>query len=322
MLRGLLSGVALTLLVAVAVFTGVRITSAQSAGSQTAPGDQVNSDSVWQDSPAGSNSSTATTTTTSTVNTGSKQTDAYIALGDSVAAGLGLPTWPDATSQDKTCGRSPESYAFEVGRQLNRPHVLYACSGASSGDLFTRQWISNSNPDIQLNQAFSQGTPAVMSITVGANDLGWRSMIQRCYSSTCGDTLQTSLVDARLALMEHNLNTAMDQIQQRSAGRPPVVVLTGYYNPISTQCATVLPDRITSQEISWVTDGVNKLNQRLQTVANRYGSFARYAAVDFSGHDLCSGNSWVQSLNDPAPIHPTSAGQQAIARSVVAAVKR
>jgi hypothetical protein len=34
----------------------------------------------------------------------------YVALGDSVAAGLGLPPLPGATSEDTACGRSSQAY--------------------------------------------------------------------------------------------------------------------------------------------------------------------------------------------------------------------
>jgi lysophospholipase L1-like esterase len=311
MLKGLLSGIALAILVTIGVFSVIGITQAQGED-----------DPVWRDVSASATTVTVSSTAPTPAPAAPKQTDAYVALGDSVAAGLGLPTWSDATDQDKRCGRSPQSYAFEVGRQLKRPHILYACSGASSGDLFTRQWISNSNPNIQLNQAFSQGTPAVMSITVGANDIGWRELIQRCYSATCGTKAQTDLVDAGLLLMDRNLNRTMDQIKQRSGSTPPTVILTGYYNPVSQQCTAVFGERVTSQEINWIGDGVTKLNQHLQAVADRYSSFVRFAPVDFSGHDLCSKEPWVQGLNDTAPIHPTLAGQNSIARSVVAAAKR
>ena len=242
----------------------------------------------------------------------------YAALGDSVASGLGLPYVDSATAQDKRCGRSSQAYPYLVGQQLNLKVGLFACSGASSGDLYTRQWISNYNPRIQVDQAFSQGRPELISITIGANDVQWSQQIRRCYYGTCGTTTQNRLAKLRLALLQQRLHYVMQQIQDRSNGRPPTVVVTGYYNPISQTCAQLYPDRITSQEVDWVSNGVKKLNDGLHQVAKQY-SFTSFATVDFSGHDICSSSPWVQSLTDPAPLHPTAEGQKAIAQAVVAA---
>ena len=79
------------------------------------------------------------------------------------------------------------------------------------------------------------------------------------------------------------------------------------------------PDRITSQEIAWVNNGVQQLNQLLQSVAQSHSQFVRFAPVDFTGHDICSTDPWVQGLTDSAPIHPTVNGQQAIANAIVRA---
>lgn len=327
MRRGFISGIVLAVLVATGVMSAVQFTSANGSGPN---------DDIWN-SPASSTTGTPPSTSSSTAAPAATPTapavtpaanparnGAYVGLGDSVAAGLGLPTWTTATPQDKQCGRSPESFVFEVGRQLKKPHAPYACSGASSGDLFTRQWISNSNPEVQLDQTFAQGVPDVISITVGANDIGWGTLIQRCYTSACGTEAQTTAVNTALVAYQRNISKSLDIIKERSGNNPPLVILTGYYNPVSERCSVLYGDNVTPAEIAWITGGVNALNTTMQNVAKSYGSFTRYAAVDFTGHDLCSGNSnrWVQTASDPAPFHPTAAGQQAIARAVVATVNR
>lgn len=337
MRRGFISGIVISLFVVFATFMYTSASNAQ--GSDSSP-------TIWSgliqganltfgsiSNGAGSNraDNTADSQLPQTPSTPSDQTPTasiptptvaapeYVALGDSVAAGLGLPYVDNATSQDRRCGRSSQSYAYEVGRRLDRSVALYACSGASSGDLYTRQWLSNFNPRIQIDQAFAQGTPEIISITVGANDIRWNSLVRACYTSACGTTTQTRLVEARLVALQLNLSLALQQIQSRSKGTPPKVILTGYYNPVSQSCTTVYPDRVTSDEVSWVNGGVEAVNQTLQAVANNYDSFVDFAAVDFSGHDICSTTPWVQGLSDTAPIHPTAEGQQAIATTIVQA---
>jgi lysophospholipase L1-like esterase len=108
----------------------------------------------------------------------------------------------------------------------------------------------------------------------------------------------------------------MRTIQLRSRSNPPQVILTGYYNPVSPVCAEV-QTAITPAEIEWITTQTTALNQRIQDVADRY-EFVDFAPVDFTEHDLCSSDSWVQGLSDTAPAHPTAEGQQAIAAAVIA----
>jgi hypothetical protein len=107
----------------------------------------------------------------------------------------------------------------------------------------------------------------------------------------------------------------MAKISTLSNGKPPQVIVTGYYNPFSTLTCTAT-DNLTSTEISWLRGRTSNLNSAISGTVSKY-SFADYAPVNFSGHDICSNDSWIQGLNDLAPFHPNAAGQQAIAKAVL-----
>jgi lysophospholipase L1-like esterase len=109
-------------------------------------------------------------------------------------------------------------------------------------------------------------------------------------------------------------------IRSQSGGVPPPVVVTGYYNPLSSQCAN-LSQRLTPAELTWLATEHANLNRTIQNVASQF-SYVRFAPVSFSGHDICSTTPWVQGINDPAPFHPNATGQQAIAGSVLRALGR
>lgn len=336
MKRGFISGIVISLAVAFITLGYVTVSSAQDNGSPSIWG------GLWQGValvPSGGQATTTSQqtgqpkTATSTFPTPpstapsdpkpapTSSSATYAALGDSVASGLGLSVIHNPSSQDRRCGRSSQAYPYEVGRQLNKSVGHYACSGASSGDLYTRQWISNFNPRIQIDQAFANGKPDLLSITIGANDVQWSQQIRRCYYGTCGTATQTEINNWRLTRLQQRLHYVLQQVRDRSDNTPPPsVIFTGYYNPISPNCALLYPGRISSQEVAWVSNGVQALNQALQQVASQY-TFASLAPVDFEGHDICSSASWVQGLADPAPIHPTAHGQQVIANSVVAAYR-
>lgn len=240
--------------------------------------------------------------------------DSYAALGDSVAAGLGL-----SGSTSDGCGRSSQGYPNLVANQLGLSLNNLTCSGATAGDLVTQQRTNGANPPAQLNGAFASGTLRLITITAGANDAHWADFIRLCYASNCATKTATATADAYLTGLRAKLYYALYSIYSRSGGNPPRVVITGYYNPVSTNCSGVAP-QLTSAELSWITQETTKLNNAIQSVASSY-SFVRFAPVSFADHDLCSSDPWVQGPSDPSPFHPTATGQQEIADAVVTATQ-
>jgi lysophospholipase L1-like esterase len=265
--------------------------------------------------PVSSPTTNGSVTTTSPATAGT-----YAALGDSVAAGLGLPQAANAASQDTLCGRSPQAYPDQVSRATGLPLVHVACSGATAGDIFTNQERMGQTVPPQLNTAFASGIPSIITITAGANDAHWTGFLGECFSFSCGSSADTLLANFYLVLLQVKLTTALNDIAARSGGSPPTVVVTGYFNPLSSSCAS-LQQNVTASEINWLNGEVNALNQTLQNTSSQF-SFVRFTPVNFTGHDICSAQPWVQGINDPAPFHPTAQGQTVIAQAVLGALGR
>jgi lysophospholipase L1-like esterase len=245
--------------------------------------------------------------------------NAYAALGDSVAAGYGLTAATSPATPDSRCGRSVHAYPHEVAQARGKTLMHIACKGAKAGDLFTRQGLRGSGRLApQLDTAFANGVPGLITLTAGANDVRWDTFLRKCYAGTCGTAFDTKLADGLQVALELKLYYLLYDINRRSGGSPPTVILTGYYNPLSPHCSALEP-RFKQSEIVWASDRLDKLNQTIRQVSAQF-PFARYAPVDFSGHDVCSANPWVQGANDPAPFHPTAQGQQAIARAALGAL--
>ncbi|HET8709177.1 MAG TPA: SGNH/GDSL hydrolase family protein [Candidatus Saccharimonadales bacterium] len=239
----------------------------------------------------------------------------YAALGDSVAAGAGLPSAANASAQDIQCDRSTQAYPRLVARKAGYALIDKACSGATAGDLVTQQHIKGPNPAAQLDGAFARGTPALITITAGANDAHWEQFIRACYATTCNTESYTLAANAFLVALQTKLYYVFYAIQARSHGQPPQVIVTGYYNPLSDRCSALQQD-ITPNEINWLSAETAALNQTLQQVTDRF-SFAQFVPISFTGHDICAPSPWVQSLSDPAPFHPTATGQQVISRQIL-----
>lgn len=252
----------------------------------------------------------------------------YAALGDSVAAGLGL-TPQGGSNEAQMCGRSTDAYAYEVSKRINArlqaitwgglrmETALLACQQARTDHLTQPQTIAGQTLVSQLDQAFAKGTPALLTLTVGANDTDWANFINLCSSvDNCATPENTARTQAYIQAAGSKLAAALADIRSRSRFVPPLVVVTGYYNPVSTSCVTSI---FTPDEVAWLQTQIDSLNTELRKVATDNGRMTRFAPVDFTGHDVCSPDTWLQRpfSGDPAPLHPTQRGQQVIAETVL-----
>jgi lysophospholipase L1-like esterase len=244
----------------------------------------------------------------------SRQVHSYAALGDSVAAGLGLPLPDNADSATTACGRSTQGYpnlvASDMGLALNN----VSCSGTTVGDFLTSENVNGVEQSPQLDSAFASGTPKFLSITSGANDVEWSAFIKECFISNCNTTANTVAVDALLVALQAKLFAVLNDIQIRSDGSPPTTVVTGYYQPISKACVQA-NGPLTVANVDWLTEATTALNQTIKQTAEQF-SFVRFVPIDFTGHDVCSADPWEQTQTATAPFHPTAQGQMVIAKAV------
>lgn len=237
-------------------------------------------------------------------------TGAYAALGDSVAAGSGL------AGGVSPCYQSTEAYAYAVGQSTGLPVQHLACIGAKADEgLYGEQERDGVTLPPQIDQAFTGGTPGLISMTIGANDTRWTQFIRQCFYITCGYDIDTARYAVYLADLKLELNIAMAEIYNRSGGTPPQVIVTGYYQPFGTaSCGDTAG--LTAAERSWLGDRTAALNQAISGTVSKY-SFADFAPVSFAGHELCSSDPWIQGPSGSLPFHPTTAGQQVIATAIL-----
>jgi lysophospholipase L1-like esterase len=246
----------------------------------------------------------------------------YVALGDSVAAGFGLPS-TSSNPIDQLCGRSTQAYPYLVASALHTTSFTQlACSSASvpAGLTGPQQVSSSITLPAQVSQAFLSGTPKLITITIGANDVSWNNFIEECYVTQCGSAQDNQAIQTLLTQLKVNLRTALSNIQQVSGNTPPQVMLTGYYFPLS-ETAPICSDTtgLTPAKIDWLSSKRHELDKTIKDVAEQY-SFAKYVHLNFHGHELCTADPWVQGLQSAGPFHPTTGGQAAIARGVLRSI--
>jgi|AntRauTorcE11897_2_1112592.scaffolds.fasta_scaffold00308_26 lysophospholipase L1-like esterase len=240
----------------------------------------------------------------------------FMSLGDSVASGVGLPTYIDSTA----CNRTEESYPQQLAKQLNATVTHAACSGASyySGVL-ERQIVNKLEVAPQVSKLKQSEAPRFITLTAGANDTKWIEIITKCYVDTCGTAQDTLNIDNSLKTVARGLADTLEYIKQSNPGTH--VFVTGYHQVmpanLEQQCRDL--NGVNQTEQSWARDQQARLNKTLQETANNF-DFAKFVGVDFTGHELCTDNPWVQGLSDSAPYHPTARGHQAFVAPLLEAI--
>ncbi|HET7827381.1 MAG TPA: SGNH/GDSL hydrolase family protein [Candidatus Saccharimonadales bacterium] len=235
-------------------------------------------------------------------------------MGDSVAAGAGLNAYPA-----DSCNRSQSAYPYLVAAALKYTLVNVTCAGAKT----TAGILQPQGPYApQLPKLFDAGTPKLVTITVGTNDIDWTSAIMSCYQLQCSAATLPANVKAAESVLRTNMHEVLDDISNHYGNHAPEVIVTGYYQAFSA--AATCSDLRGADPVTLAASAnavMGSLNQTIEGSTSAY-LFARFAPVDFIGHELCTAEPWVQGLSDKAPFHPTAGGQSAYAKAVEVAIKR
>jgi lysophospholipase L1-like esterase len=234
-----------------------------------------------------------------------------VVLGDSTAAGLGntLVKNPDALA--RACGRSSDAYAADLA-EVNGWNVLnLACSGATvAAGILGPQALSAGVAPPQFGVLEQASHASVVVVSIGANDLQWEAMAAMCaIGPSCED-------QATAAMFQANLNTFTQdyyQLLHDLAALPahPRVLINEYFSPFGTTLSCLSSEGLTSAKAATLLSRLGTLNQVLADGAKTFGFTA--VAPEFSGHELCTAQPFVQGLHESAPMHPNTAGELAIA---------
>jgi lysophospholipase L1-like esterase len=219
----------------------------------------------------------------------------YVALGDSYSSGVGAGSY-DSGSGD--CKRSTKAYpALWAAAHSPSSFSFVACSGAVTGDVLNNQLGS-------LNSS-----TGLVSISIGGNDAGFADVMTTCvlYSeSTCVDRVNqarsyvTSTLPAKL--------TSVYNAIKAKAPSAKVVVL-GYprFYQLGGSCIAGLSET----ERSAINGAADLLDTTIAGRVSAAGLTFGDVRTTFSGHEICSGDSWLHSVNWTnigESYHPTAAG--------------
>lgn len=265
----------------------------------------------------------------------------YVALGDSYAAGEGLP--PYEAGSDTATDQCHRSLHYSYPRLLQASPLPQfdrltdvACSGAMTGALVASLPDESDEPP-QLD-ALTPTTKTV-TLTIGGNDAGFSKVLGACiYSvpalpqvpgqSGCRDRLDPA-VSAAIAYLGGQGNPAsfpgsvpIAQILTAIHTRSPhaKIEVTGYPRLFGTtfdadsRCLVgSLPGiglYVEGADAQWIASKADQLNATIAGAvrqANQNGISARFVPVArlFAGHEVCdTGRPWVNSVVFTAPTSP------------------
>ena len=233
----------------------------------------------------------------------------YVALGDSYAAGQGAPPYKNA------CLQSSFSYPAVLDAIPNVKLVADpSCSGATTTDVTTRQ----------LGVLTRYTGIDVVTVTVGANDLGVAAITAQCSVSFTSPGCQAALASAQ-ALLAPRPYGVPSKLAVRlgvafagaaAASRGAAVLVTGY--PLLFETPPVGSPNYAA--VTALNSATLALNSTIKGVADRLAAARvniRYVDVTaaFLGHGIGSADPWINVVGVEA-FHPTAVGYQAYAAAV------
>jgi hypothetical protein len=231
--------------------------------------------------------------------------DRYVALGDSFSSGVGTGSYTLSSS----CRRGVYAYPWLVAQQrANTSLTFVACSGATTSSLMASQ-IQSVTADT-----------AIVTVTIGGNDIGFSDLIVECTLSNCSDELDSTRASLP-TFLGPRLDTVYSAIRSRALGASAVVL--GYPRIFSSAgCFGTLG--ISSTERAKANQLADALDQLSSQRAGAAQLTYRSAIPPFTGHAVCSSSPWLNGLNlfnTVESYHPNrngnSLGYAPLVRSVV-----
>ncbi|MFD6417691.1 SGNH/GDSL hydrolase family protein [Streptomyces sp. NPDC060194] len=220
----------------------------------------------------------------------------YVALGDSYSSGVGSGGY-DSASGD--CKRTPRAYpALWAAANSPSSFAFTACSGARTNDVTSGQ-LGPLNASTDL-----------VSISIGGNDAGFADVMTTCVlqsESRCLSRIATARAYADTTL-PGRLDSVYDAIRAKAPSARVVVLGYPRFYKLNGSCIAGLTER----ERAAINGGADHLNAVTAKRAADHGFTFGDVTPAFTGHEICSGDSWINSLNllnITESYHPKAAGQ-------------
>lgn len=234
-----------------------------------------------------------------------------VVIGDSTAAAIGNRPVVHPSALDQACGRSADSFAEQLAAVNNWNVMNLACSGATvTSGLLGPQPAGPLSAPAQIAQLQRAPKARVVIVSVGADDLHWADLTRFCAASpNCDDRVTDAYFQQQTAQFVLDYRDLLTQL----AALPghPAVIVNQYYDPFGADTSCLAAEHVDAGKAKTLQNRLDQLNTALQQGAEAAGFTS--VQPSFTGHTLCSAEPFVQGPKDKAPLHPTAAGELAIA---------
>lgn len=289
--------------------------------------------------------------------------DSY-SSGDGTADQRSSNGWYSDPSTSQACQRGPGAWPILMAAASGSLNIsgsgsnrsFFACAGATIAQIIGGRSGEPGQTSQLQNWTNANGAPGLVTITAGGNDVYFAKVLEACYvgglvswfgfapgggglgvlgSSACPSAL--SAVATYLTVWRQSFVDNLARLYSAAAsaaGPKSNIVVVGYPRIMPTpslgniasadwHCPWVA---LSPTSLPLFAQATNDLNGDIRQAAALAG--VTYANVQdaFSGHELCTGSSYVNSLSignkDSGKAgHPTTAGQTALASTVLADIR-
>ncbi|WP_204806284.1 SGNH/GDSL hydrolase family protein [Mycobacterium riyadhense] len=252
----------------------------------------------------------------------------YVAMGDSAAAAPGVPD----QAAPRGCNKSTNNYPSVLARRIKPTRFVdVTCSGANTLDLISRQQQTQSGLiDRQLDAVAA--TTGLITITIGANDVGLASDAQACEvklpnPKSCTAKFVVGDVDrisTQIAAQVPVWAMMIDQIRVKAPHAR--IILVGYGIVIrSGGCFPGQP--VLPHDSDYLQAKLNELDNRQRQLAAAKGIDYFDTRPLSVGHDMCAppAERYTEGFVTKAPavpLHPTAFGAAAVGSALAEHVTR
>jgi lysophospholipase L1-like esterase len=287
---------------------------------------------------------------------------AYVALGDSYAAGFGLT--PTTGKPVAGCGQSASDYPHRIAKELGLRLTDATCAGAVTANVIsTPQKVGGTSAPPQ-SRALGPDT-RVVTITIGGNDLGFVKTLTSCLAlSAHGPILTSGRLSCRASFVTKGVDTLARRVTDTVSGR-----LAKTFAAITTDAPNakvfvvgypaVMPDAAntpsagcfsgslggslasldltnafpyTDTDVTYLHSIEVDLDSATRAAALHAGFGYTSVLAGSEAHTPCGATPWINGITvhsknlsftlEPGALHPNARGEAYLADSVIPQIRR
>jgi len=258
----------------------------------------------------------------------------YDALGDSFTSGPSIPT---QLSNPAGCMRSDHNYPHDVAAALGLSLTDVSCGGATTANMYSPQQVSP-GPANPAQLSALKNNPQVVSLGIGANDIGFANILENCAALTpwgptlvggnCKNYYDPNGKDSLKAAINALAGTMATLLQAVHTDAPNAqVFVVGYAAifPAAGACWPSMPYE--KADAQYFTQTEDELNSMLAAVAASNTAVYVDTYTKSLNYNACTpaATRWVEPLVPAAPAypaHPNATGEAGMASLLEAAMQK